>query len=163
MEAKIIIEDNIVRKQLGNHKWPKPIYDMYMMFCHDKPYCMKELHWENDKEYTMEKLDIICTVQEALEKPHHFPLNKKVLLDIMITYNQIYLDCLKFSKDNLKQMYFMHRDMGMQNLVVTYDLEVKLIDVDAFEITPSLVPWKFLNTNATVQWLVNEKLPHVPV
>ena len=60
MEAKIIIEDNIVRKQLGNHKWPKPIYDMYMMFCHDKPYCMKELRWENEREYTMEKAANNC-------------------------------------------------------------------------------------------------------
>jgi len=161
MTNSIIYEDNCVRKILRT-AWPKYHYDLFKIFAHDKKYLPKVYSYVCDIEYTMEKLDILCTVQEGLIDPKKYKLNRDIILSIPAMYNQIFVDCLNFTRLHVEdKLFFMHRDLHLSNVVITKDHKIMLIDVDAFEKTYKMVPWKYLNNYMTILWMSNEALLHV--
>ena len=158
----IVIENNLVRK-ITEIPWAREDYEVYKKFSHRKPYLPKIDRWITKNEYTMEKLDILCTIQEGLLFPKKYNLNKDVILTIPAMYNQIFVDCLNFSRLHYtkEKAFYMHRDLHLKNVVITTDYKIMVIDVDAFEKTYTMVPWRYLNNHVTVLWMANEALVHV--
>jgi thiamine kinase-like enzyme len=158
---KIIIEDNCIRKKCYT-PWIFKEYNTYRQFSHDKDYLPKAISWISNHEYTMEKIEILCTIGDGLQNPTKYKLNKKAITKIPIVFNKIFSDCLDFSNEHLEEnRYFMHRDLHIENLIMTPDHKIMLIDIDAFETTHKMVPYKWLNNMFTVLWMTKEALESV--
>ena len=52
----------------------------------------------------------------------------------------------------------MHRDLNLSNVVYTENYDIKLIDVDAFEITDRLIPARWLGRLAEMSLCIDERL-----
>jgi len=161
MEAKIEIEDNCIRKTLYKNEWSLSDFNLYRELSSHKDHFMKVISWISPTQYTTEKLDILCDVENALTQHHRF--SRQTYIDIYATYNQIYLDSLELSKNRWSDKFFMHRDLSLNNVVITKQNKVMLIDEDSFSVTPDFMPWKYFNNLQTVAWLVNKRLGELNV
>ena len=163
MKNNVQVENNCIRKTLHNHEWSFSDFNMYRELSNGRDYFMKVISWISPTEYTAEKLDIVCDIQNALTQQDKYKFPREVYLDIYATYTKIYTDSLELSKNKWNDKFFMHRDLSLNNLVITKQNEIKVIDADSFHTTPYFIPWRYWNNLSTVGWLVNERLGDIHV
>tara|TARA_B100000212_G_C27348199_1_gene522348 strand:+ start:158 stop:649 length:492 start_codon:yes stop_codon:yes gene_type:complete len=156
----IEIKGNEVIKTL-DHRAPftKEEFNLYRIFSADKNYCVKLYKWNDNYSYSMEKINILCNLEESLHSRINYNVPLEKLEETLITYIKIFTDCVEFSKKNLPNgKYFMHRDLNLSNVVYTENYDIKLIDVDAFEITDRLIPARWLGRLAEMSLCIDERL-----
>ncbi len=146
-----------VRKFLYGKEWPLSSFNLYQELSKDKDYFIQVKEWCNPREYIMERIDIICDVKTALTSTE-YEFSRDVLLDIYKVYNQFYLDCLSLSRKYFEDEYFMHMDYQLQNLIITKDHKVMIIDADSFQLTDSFMDWTYFDGLQILIFLLNKKL-----
>ena len=151
-----------ITKKLFYERFTEEEYNLYKEFSKDKKYCVKLNSWTNENCYSMEKIDILCSLNKCLRKDLFKNIPKEKYIEALSIYNRIYADCIDFSLNNLSQgKFFLHLDMGLNNIVFTKDLDIKLIDVDSFTITEQIVNSKYIGYYNELIWLVSERLRNV--
>ena len=157
------ISEKEITKKLFYEKFTEEEYNLYKEFSKDKKYCVKLNSWTNENCYSMEKIDILCSLNKSLTTDRDkFNIPKEKYIEALSIYTRIYADCIDFSLNNLSQgKFFLHLDMGLNNIVFTKDLDIKLIDVDSFTITEQIVNSKYIGYYHELIWLVSERLRNV--
>jgi len=156
----IKFKENKVIKTL-NHRAPftQEEFNLYQKFSADKDYCVKLYKWNNSNSYSMEKLHILCNLEESLHSRVNYNVPLEKLEETLSTYIKIFTDCIEFSKENLPSgKYFMHRDLNLSNVVYTENYDIKLIDVDAFEITDRMIPARWIGRLSEMALCIDERL-----
>ena len=156
-ENILTYEHDYIKKTLYHHDWSKKNFDLYQELSQGKNYFIKVLDWLSPRQYTMEKIEIISDVRTVLLSNEH-QLTRHQLEDIYCIFNQYYLDCINFSRNRLDGEYFMHQDYQLQNVVMTKDYQVKVIDADSFQIRKEFMDWTYFDSLQIIIFLINEKI-----
>tara|TARA_Y100000022_G_C13196647_1_gene350676 strand:+ start:168 stop:728 length:561 start_codon:yes stop_codon:yes gene_type:complete len=137
--SKIIIKDsNTIVKTLKNPDKNKPLDDVwfekYNYLQNNNEAFVKVYKTNGFDTIEMENLDILSTVDELFcfnKNPKQENINKDLICDIVYAMQSTWNDMIKYSKTLSFDSFFLHGDVTLQNVVVTKDLKVKLIDVDS--------------------------------
>ena len=101
------------------------------------PYLVK-VHEASSYRIVMEHLDILDHIENLFKKDKNYPyLNKDLISDIIIALNSIWADSMKLSRD--LDGYFINNDLSLNNIVLTKNREVKIIDPESFVLVPKLI------------------------
>lgn len=93
----------------------------------------------DNKTLAMEYIDELDTLEYVLKEPHHWPrINKHFIIEALETFHQAFTDGLRVSKHQGNEMYFMHTDLKVANLIVDKDMRVIIIDPDSYTWVPNL-------------------------
>ena len=94
---------------------------------------------DEGKMIVMEKLDIICTLNDLFINPKYQHLiTKDLICDIINVLCTSWAIDFKFSKTLEADQYFVYMDLKLINLVLTRDNKIKYIDPDAYGFTSEL-------------------------
>tara|TARA_B100000925_G_C21968926_1_gene456897 strand:+ start:115 stop:636 length:522 start_codon:yes stop_codon:yes gene_type:complete len=153
-EGKLLFSKKGVTKILreGFYFWSPADYELYKKFSELNEYCVKVTDFVDSQTFTMEKLDIVDDVHHLLETPYykHF-VDDELIFNIIHTWARVYADCISFSKQNLPpNQYFLHGDMTLENMVVTTDKKVKLLDPNAFKTHEKFLTTKYLGNYSRI-------------
>tara|TARA_A100001035_G_scaffold252642_1_gene225269 strand:- start:55 stop:591 length:537 start_codon:yes stop_codon:yes gene_type:complete len=94
---------------------------------------------EEGKMIVMEKLDIICTLNDLfMEEKYQHLITKDLICDIINVLCTSWAIDFDFSKSIKGDEYFVYTDLKLSNLVLTKDHKIKYIDPDAYGFIPEL-------------------------
>jgi len=84
----------------------------------------------------MERVHYITTIELLFKDDRLWHLvNKSVLCDIIYTVNFSWAQSMQYSKTHLEQdWYIMNTDVSLQNIVLTEELEIKILDPESYEL-----------------------------
>jgi len=92
-----------------------------------------EVYKRNGPEYIIEDVGKHITVDNLIKDSHpKLPITKNIICDIHQALAQLMSAQMQVSRQLGKNQYFIHEDVSIQNLVVTENSQVKIIDVDSF-------------------------------
>ena len=112
--------------------------DMYTELSENNNYLVKVLDVNpNTNTIVMESLDIFDDVEECL-KNHSARITKPILCDIILALSTSWTQSIEFSKTLPNNDFFVHTDLSLQNIVLTKDNKVKVIDPDSYVIVEKL-------------------------
>jgi RIO-like serine/threonine protein kinase len=111
-------------------------FDMYTELSDNNNYLVKVLD-VNSNTIVMESLDIFDDVEECL-KNHSSRITKSILCDIILALSTSWAQSIEFSKALPNNDFFVHTDLSLQNIVLTKDNKVKVIDPDSYVIVEKL-------------------------
>ena len=98
----------------------------------------------------MEKLNVLTTVRELFasvyNNPHQDIITKGLICDIIHAMQSTWIDMITYSKNLSDEMFFIHSDLALHNIVVTTDLKVKIIDPDSINLYNFENSTKFMRT-----------------
>jgi len=113
-------------------------FDMYTELSENNDYLVKVLDVNsNTNTIVMESLDIFDDVEECL-KNHSNRITKSILCDIILALSTSWTQSIEFSKALPNNDFFVHTDLSLQNIVLTKDNKVKVIDPDSYVIVEKL-------------------------
>ena len=93
----------------------------------------------DNETLAMEYIDELDTLEYVLKEPHYWPqINKHFIIEALETFHQAFTDGLRVSKHHGNEMYFMHTDLKVANLIVDKDMRVMIIDPDSYTWVPKL-------------------------
>lgn len=84
---------------------------------------------------SMERLDVCSTLEEFLKTETY---NKSFIFDIYKVINSSWIYCLEYSKTLESSTYFLNCDFKLDNIVVTSDRKLKIIDPDSYCIVTNM-------------------------
>ena len=116
-----------------NKKW----LDMYQSLADKNDYFVKVFQTNLYDTIEMEKLPILTSIRELIEKKDtrlYKKIQKDTIIEIMIAMQSTWLDMLEYSRTLPDDQFVLHGDFGLGNIVITQDLKVKLIDPDSINI-----------------------------
>ena len=104
------ISEKEITKKLFYEKFTEEEYNLYKEFSKDKKYCVKLNSWTNENCYSMEKIDILCSLNKSLTTDRDkFNIPKEKYIEALPIYTRIYADCIDFSLNNLSEgKIFLH-------------------------------------------------------
>lgn len=113
--------------------------DCYNELSDKNPSLVKIYELDELRNFKMEKIDIIKTLEQVLkiDSNHHY-LNKILISDIIVCLNTIWIDCINFSRTLSNNKFFIHDDLMLHNIVLTEDYQIKIIDPESFRIVDNL-------------------------
>mgnify|MGYP001579941877 CR=1 FL=1 len=140
--SKIIIsennESNTVIKTAKNPDKNSPLdsiwFEKYNHLQNNNEAFVKVYSTNGFDTFEMEKLDILLTVNDLFcfnKNPKQEHITKDLICDIVYAMQSTWNDMMQFSKTLKEDLFFLHGDFTLSNIVVTKDFKVKLIDVNA--------------------------------
>jgi len=112
--------------------------DMYTELSENNNYLVKVLDVNpNTNTIVMESLDIFNDVEECL-KNYSDRITKPILCDIILALSTSWAQSIEFSKTLPNNDFFVHTDLSLQNIVLTKNNKVKVIDPDSYVIVEKL-------------------------
>jgi thiamine kinase-like enzyme len=110
-------------------------FDLYTKVSNKNNSLVKVLELQDENTIIMERLNIIATAEELFEDPKIISVKpsvmKRLMCDITITMQSVWSDMLNFSKNLPDNLFFLHGDFTLHNIVITKGLNVKVVDPDA--------------------------------
>ena len=92
-----------------------------------------EVYERNGPEFIIEDVGKHITVDHLIrERNPKIPVTKNIICDIYQSLAQLMNAQIEISRQLGKNQYFIHDDVSIQNIVVTENSKVKIIDVDGF-------------------------------
>ena len=93
----------------------------------------------DNKTITMEYVDELDTLEHVLKEPRYWPrIDKQFIIEAVETFHQAFTDGLRVSKHHASDMYFLHTDLKIANLIVGNDMRVRIIDPDSYTWVPKM-------------------------
>ena len=143
-KSTIYIYEDHVRKVMHNDNF-RPIewFNQYKEFSKDKDYLPQIYDYIGPQEYTMERIEFVkrCNyyVKDKDQK------DKEIICRIISTYTKIIQDMIEFSESGLlhKNEFWVYDDFTLDNMVVTKDGRVVLIDIESFGPSQSPLHYKY--------------------
>lgn len=87
----------------------------------------------------MEYIDELDTLENILKEPRHWHrIDKHFIVEALETFHQAFTDGLRVSKHQGGEMYFLHTDLKISNLIVDKDMRVRIIDPDSYTWVPKM-------------------------
>lgn len=167
-QSKFYLNEDILTKVSNSHAWGYDIYKIYLKFAKTHRYCVPVTAWKSNYEIQMKKLDIDVSVDDMLQYAGydlHPKVTKEKIHRVILFYQQIQIDFLKFSIKHLPQgKYFYHTDLHLLNLVFTTDDDLMLIDPNSFQLTKHVVNTEYVSHFNRLMWrahMTMERLKNV--
>lgn len=139
---RIFVKDNKVYKSLRKGIVCGPDWlHCYNEICKHNKNLVKVYDVEQQgKMIVMEKLDIICTLDDLFTNPKYQHLiTKDLICDIINILCTSWAIDFNFSKTlKITDQYFVYMDLKLMNLVLTKDKQIKYVDPDAYGFTTEL-------------------------
>ena len=93
----------------------------------------------DNKTITMEYVDELDTLEHVLKEPEHWPrIDKQFIIEAVESFHQAFTDGLRVSKQHSNDMYFLHTDLKIANLIVDKNMRVRIIDPDSYTWVPNM-------------------------
>lgn len=87
----------------------------------------------------MEYIDFFDSVENILKRDeNYYLLNKDIICDIIIEINNSWSQSIKYSKELENDLFFVNCDFSLDNVVLTKDFQIKIIDPDSYVFTQKL-------------------------
>lgn len=138
----INIQNDVVVKTINKPfiKITQLWFDRYTKLSKNNNYLVKVLDVDVDKNIiTMENLGEVKSVEQFLKQPHSkSKLKKNTLCDIILALNTTWSQSIEFSRTLPNDDFFVHTDLHLDNIVLTKDNKVKVIDPDSYTIVDKL-------------------------
>jgi len=160
-DAIFYFRSNTVKKTLTDpgKQFPRETYDHVKSLINNKEYYTQLTNWHSNMSYSMEKLDILCNVEDCLKHKDKYNVPLETYLDIVDVVLSVYADSLEYSRKNLPpHVYLMHTDIRGKNFVVTKDYKIKLLDMDSYDLINEFMHWRVAGFFTEVFFLVNERI-----
>jgi hypothetical protein len=128
------VNDRVIKK-LAWPVWYMPNwYDSYKVLQETNNYLVKVYNISADGlNVEMEYLDIICNIEDLLEKEEYEHLiTKEVICNIMSAAGQTMLTDMEYAQTLPEDLFFIHGDFTLSNIVLTKDMQIKVIDPDSY-------------------------------
>lgn len=160
--TKIYLKDGIcIKKMYHSHLFNNfaEYHHRFHKFVRNSDNYIKIIEIKDPATYTMEYLDIYCTLDEYLNpwNPNfNSNIQENILDDILRVVLQLQIDCIEFSKTLEPGKYWINKDLHLANFVVTKDRSIKLIDMDSFIISGSPLDSSYISTFA----MLTSRLQH---
>ena len=109
-------------------------YDSYKVLQGSNNYLVK-VHSVSDDGLAleMEYLDILCNLEDLFEKEEYEHLfTKDIICEIMAAVSQTMLSDMEYAQTLGDDLFFIHGDFTLSNMVLTKDMQVKVIDPDSY-------------------------------
>jgi hypothetical protein len=132
----IKFKDNVVIKTVRNIE-TQPISDQWLLhykqLSKTNPALVKVFELIDHETYTMERLDIIDTIENVLKlEQYYYLINKTVICDIITTVNDAWSQSIQASKNLKDNIFFVNCDLSLSIMVLTTDSKVKIIDPESY-------------------------------
>jgi serine/threonine protein kinase len=83
--------------------------------------------------------NILDNLENVLKNPYYYPwLNKQFIIRATLAFCQANNVGLEYSAKFDNNMYFLHTDLKLANMLVTTDMKIILIDPDSYRWVPNL-------------------------
>ncbi len=128
------VGDRVIKK-LAWPVWYMPNwYDSYKVLQENNNYLVKVYNVSADGlNIEMEHLDILCNLEDLLEKEENEHLiTKDLICNIMAACSQTMLTDMEYAQTLPEDLFFIHGDFTLSNMVLTRDMQVKVIDPDSY-------------------------------
>lgn len=87
----------------------------------------------NNRTFSMEYIEELDNLEHIIKEPKYWPLlSKEFIIEALETYHMAFTDGLRVSKNTDNNMYFMHTDLKVANLIVDKNHRVRIIDPDSY-------------------------------
>lgn len=125
--------DNIVYKTLKHKDLSSKWFEDYKKLCEKNDFLVKVYNLVSSRTYTMEYLPIYDTLEHCIKDPSYYVnLDKLFIIDIIETFHEAFLVGIRLSKTTNDNLYFLHSDLKLANIIVTTDKQIKVIDPDSY-------------------------------
>lgn len=116
-------------------------FEHYQQLSKDNDCLVKVIRVVNDVTLEMEYLDIIDSVRNLLRcRQCHRLVSKELIAEIVFTLNNTWSQSIQYSAKNIPgNNFFIHCDLHLDNLVVTRDRAIKIIDPDSFRMVSNFI------------------------
>ena len=101
---------------------------------------VKVLDQVDDYTFVMEYIpNILDNLESVLKKPSYYPmLDKQFIIRATLAFCQANNVGLEYSAKFDDNMYFLHTDLKLANMLVTTDMKIIIIDPDSYRWIPNL-------------------------
>jgi serine/threonine-protein kinase RIO1 len=115
-------------------------FNYYTKLSKRNQYLVKVLDIDPDKNIIiMENLGEVISVEQYLKDYYLRPyITKELVCDIILALNTSWTQSINFSKTLPDDNFFVHTDLSLNNIVITKDKKVKVIDPDSYVIVDKL-------------------------
>ena len=135
-QSVIIFKDDIVIKKVRNIKWQEISEQWilhYKQLSDINPALVKVFELVDHETYTMERLDIVDSIENILKRKEYYHLiNKNVICDIITAVNDSWSQAIEASKKLEDNKFFVNCDLQLANMVLTTDGKVRIIDPESY-------------------------------
>lgn len=136
---KIFVKKNKVYKTLRNGKVYGPDWLKAYRKIYERNKNLVKVYdvLEEGTMILMERLDIICTLDQLFSKDskHKNLITKDLICEIISVISRSWAIDFEYSKTLTGHEYFIHNDLTLSNLVLTSDYQIKFIDPDSYVFT----------------------------
>ena len=115
-------------------------FDYYTKLSNENKYLVKVLDINSDKNIIiMENLGEVLEVEQCLKDHVLRPrITKEIVCDVILALNTSWSQSIEFSKTLPDNNFFVHTDLSLDNIVMTTDNKIKVIDPDSYVIVDKL-------------------------
>ena len=131
--------NSTVYKTLKENTLPDDWLQHYNQVRNNNPRYVDVYEVVDNNTLVMEYVDELDTLEHILKEPHHWHrIDKQFIIEALETFHQAFTDGLQVSKHQGGEMYFLHTDLKITNLIVDKDMCVKIIDPDSYTWVPNM-------------------------
>jgi len=143
MKNNISIQDDVVVKKINKNfinisiEW----FEFYKALAAKNKYLVKVLDIDIKRNILyMENLGNCIHTEACLKDPYlKNRATKEIVCDIIIALNTAWSDSIEFSKSLQGNEFFVHTDLSLDNIVLTPNNKIKVIDPDSFQLIDKLL------------------------
>jgi serine/threonine protein kinase len=133
------VKKEIVYKTLKykevTHKW----LNDYKKLSNNKKMYVEVYDIIDNNTFSMEYVKEMDTLEHVIKQPKYWNLlNKNFIIDAIEIYNLAFIDSIKLSKDTDNNLYFINDDLKLGNILVTKDMNIKVVDPESYSWVPNL-------------------------
>jgi len=140
--GEVHIEDDFATKRLNkplahlNNNW----LEFYKCLSDENPDLLQIYEVIDQKTYRMEKIEVIDNIERILKEPEYYPyLSKNIISEVIRVINESWVQAIKYSNTFPEQhKYFINTDLTLDNIVLTTDYKVRLIDPESYNFVNNL-------------------------
>ena len=109
-------------------------FDHYKSLQVENEHLVKVFEMVDDFNIIMEQLDILCPLNDIFkDKQYNYLITRTFFCDIFEIVNLSWIQALKYSNSLPdEKTIFVHNDFSLHNIVLTRDLDIKIIDPDSY-------------------------------
>lgn len=129
----IELGNNVIYKTLKNKEVSDNWLNYYNQVRNNNPAYVEVYEVIDNRTFSMEYIEELDNLEYVIKEPKYWPrLSKEFIIEALEIYHMAFTDGLRVSKNIDSDMYFLHTDLKITNLIVDKNNRVRIIDPDSY-------------------------------